>query len=554
MGEPQPPQVIIPLIDGRFLAIAPDGLRDGQRFFALSTLISAERLTTVPETLAFEIQKLGQVVFQPARHGDAAVALDALYRLRPKLRPAGATATGVVTTPDVNSGAQAAPVASLTPPTAIPTTPTGEAAHDIAAASESMAGGANDSAPVEGTPATPATPTTTPPAWDATPAAPPAYAYPPYSGAPLPPGAQPPPYVGAAPGSAPNPAYPPNLPYPPYPPYPPYAPGALAPGTPYPPYGAYPYGPPVAAPGAPASGLPPYPRGFGDLLGAIFSAYGKNFWPLVRLALVAVLLPEVVVGLAQSAIYVAVGANPLGPALDTSAPLLKQLGVNAAATGLTGPTMSVSQFQTYTQLNFIVALVALLAGAWEIALLAQGAREAALGRPVQLGAAVRAGLRRVLPTLGVSLLTTLISFAALAPGLLALALALAVATASPAVVFLSFMLISAGLVIAVFLSVRLTLAPYLAALGFGRAISRSWQLTRGHWWRVFGAIFLISLILGVVESLFTNVELASFLVSVAIVTPILLMVVTPLLTLTYTTLLYDLRVRHDGYPTVIREG
>ena len=554
MGESQPPQVVIPLIDGRFLAIGPDGIRDGQRFFALTTLLRAERLATVPETLAFEAQTLGQIVFQPARPGDAAVALDALYRLRPELRPAATTATGVVMSPDVNSGAQSETGAPAAAPSSTPTTPTWESIQGTAADTAPGEAAGADTAPVDGAPPTPASPTqpttlpppTPPPAapaWDATPAAPPAFAYPPYPGsapypgAPLPPG---------APGYQPNPAYPPT------PPYPPYAPGALPPGAQYPPYGAYPYAPPLAAPGAPASGLPPYPRGFGDLLGAIFTRYGKYFWPLVRLALVAVLLPEVIVGLAQVAIYVIVGANPLAPALDTTTPLLKQLGASVPATGLTGPTLSISQFQVYSQLNLLVVLVALLAGAWEVALMAQGAREAALGRPVRVGAAVRAGLRRVLPTLGITLLVALIAFAALLPGLIALTLA--AATGSAGAAFLGFVLISAGVVFAIFLSVRLTLAPYIAALGLGRSISRSWQLTQGHWWRTFGAIFLIGLIVSLVEGVFGNVQAASYLVGVAIVTPLVVMVATPLLTLTYTTLLYDLRLRHDGYPTVMREG
>jgi len=521
MGESQPPHVVIPLIDGRSLIIAPDGIRDGQRFFELSTLMRAERLSTVPESLAFEVQKLGQIVFQPARPGDAALALDALYRYRPELRPV----TAVSATPDVNIGAPVA--ASDATPAVSGTPPDGQ---------QATAPGATPTLP----PAWEATPAA-PPAWDATPAAPPVGAYPPYPGYSPYPGAPMPP--GAAPGAPSNPVYPG------YPPYPPYAPGFPPPGAPPTPYGAYPYGPPLAAPGAPTSGVPPYPRGFGELLGAIFSAYGRYFLPLVRLALVAILLPEVIVGLVQAGVYLIVGANPLGPALDTAAPLFAQMGVNVPASG---PTLSTGQFQVYSQLNLIIVLVGLLAGAWEVALMAQGAREAALGRPLRVGAALRAGLRRVLPTLGVTLLVGLITFAALLPGLLALGLT--IATGSSGAAFLGVALTTAGVVFAIFLAIRLSLAPYIAALGLGHAISQSWTLTQGHWWRVFGAVVLVSLIIGVVESLFANVQLASFLVGVAIVTPLIVTVATPLLSLTYMTLLYDLRVRRDGYPTVMREG
>lgn len=516
MGAPQPPQVVIPLIDGRSLVITPDGLREGDRSFAFTTILHAEILATVPETLALEVKQIGQIVFQLARPGDGAVALDALYRLRPELRPATSATLSAPASPDASSGAESAAPAT-------PTTP--------------------------GATIAPAAPVAAP-GWDATPAAPPVYSasppgysfyppypgYAPYPGAPMPPGASAPP----VPYFPPPPGYPPNAPY---------APGFPPPGANYPPYGAYPYGPPLAAPATPTNGLPPYPRDFGNMLGAVFTQYARYFWPLIRLALVAVLLPEVIVGLAQVGVYLLIGVNPFGPMVNTTTALYQQLGMSVPSIG---QSISVAQFQTYSQLNALTTIIILIASAWTVALMAQGAREVTLGRPLRLGAAVRAGLRRFLPTLGISLLTGLITFATLLPGLIAITIA--AFTNSVGAAFLGLVLLTAGLVIAIFLSVRLSLAPYITALRLGHSISRSWQLTRGHWWRVFGLIIIISIPLGIVVGLFTDVQYASFLVGVAIVSPLALAFTTPLISVTYTTLLYDLRVRRDGYPTVMSEG
>ena len=57
------------------------------------------------------------------------------------------------------------------------------------------------------------------------------------------------------------------------------------------------------------------------------------------------------------------------------------------------------------------------------------------------------------------------------------------------------------------LTTKLAFVPsaiVLERLGLGRAIARSWQLTRGSFWRILGTIVLVAVMLGVASQLVTT--------------------------------------------------
>ena len=79
----------IPLRDGTELRVAAGGVYAGETRYGLEQIQDARQVSPDPETIGLRVQGVGLVSLVPARAGDAAVALDTLYQLRPDLRPAG---------------------------------------------------------------------------------------------------------------------------------------------------------------------------------------------------------------------------------------------------------------------------------------------------------------------------------------------------------------------------------------------------------------------------------------------------------------------------------
>ncbi len=462
------PRVTIPLRDGTELVVGPEGVSLGERRFALESIQDARQVAPDPETVALRVAGSGMIEFQPARAGDGLVALEALFRLRPELRPAGF-----------------------------------EPAHAV------------------------------PPSFPPPPPQYPAPGSPPYGG-PYAPGMYPPPY--GQPG---------------------YAPGGFVP-VPMP----YPYGH-AGNPNAGLAELTPYPRGFGEILGAILQLYFKHWSKWLVLGLCVALLPAVLAGVAQVFVYLMLGLDPRTGSLQTP-----------ALTGTGGSTSATSPFHlpptdqliTYAAVTIGTLVVMLLLSAWQVAALGIGGREAVLGRAVRVGAALGGGLRRYFPSLASMFLLSVLKLAVVAPGLVCMAFALAsLLSAAPGDVnsqalqvgsglsCIALVLLIPGVIAAVLFQVRLGLAPYAAAterIGPLAALRKSWQITRGHFWRVAGVIVIIGLIVGIVGYAAGLVQLASVAVAILVVSPLLTAVMAPLDALAYTTLLYDLRLRKEGYAAV----
>lgn len=463
--------VAIPLAGGGELRVTAEAVTLDERRYELGRIQDALQVSPEPETVALRVAGAGMVEFRPARQGDGRVALEAIYRLRPELRPAGFEPPG-------------AP-AGLAP-----------APPDVAAF------------------------------------APPTTAYPPYPSA----GGYPPSPYGT-PGYAP-PGY----------------------GTPYaPPYGAH--------PNANGGEVTPYPRRFWELIAAIFQIYLRKLPAWLGLGLLVGALPG------------AIGAGFQLVLLDLQGPAAFS-GLQAGALG--GQTLPSSCRFTYHApaaatlardgaLLAGLAIAAAMLTSLATAALAIGAREALLGRRVRVGASVRGGLRRLPATLGVTVVTAALYALALGPALVCLELALvnlsgvdlcnASAAALPpnAVVGLfldvaGLALIVPGVLVFLLIFVRLGPAPYVAAtepVGAGRAIARSWRLTRGSFWRTLGVVLVTQIAALVIATPFGAADSPP----AAVALPALAHAVTaPLLAITWTAVLLDLRLRREGYDALRRGG
>ena len=83
------PGVRVAARDGGELSVSPDGVRIGARHFPLERIQDARQVSPDPETIALRVAGFPLVEFRPARQGDGRLALEAIYRLRPDLRPVG---------------------------------------------------------------------------------------------------------------------------------------------------------------------------------------------------------------------------------------------------------------------------------------------------------------------------------------------------------------------------------------------------------------------------------------------------------------------------------
>jgi hypothetical protein len=113
----------------------------------------------------------------------------------------------------------------------------------------------------------------------------------------------------------------------------------------------------------------------------------------------------------------------------------------------------------------------------------------------------------------------------------------------------------------IFLAVKWSMTfPAIVAERAGpfAAMRRSWQLTRGHWWRTFGTLLVVVLIsfvlafailvgFGAAVATSDSISELAFAVLITAVTIIVLAILYPLTAAIVTVLYYDLRVRNEGF-------
>ncbi len=436
------PLASITLRDGTQLQVATDGVHHGSQIISLAKIQDARRVSPNPEVIALRVAGTGLVEFEPEQSGEGSVLLEALFQLRPDLRPAG-------------FGSQEAS------PSGYP-----EASY-----------------------------------WGGT---------------------------GIRSG--------PSSPY----------------GSPAP----FGYGEIGAMAERRARGLlTPVPRGFGETIAAIFQLYGSKFRLWLLLGLGVVPLAAILDGGFSFLLFSHIlQLNSSSASFSTSSCFLPAIQLETGATLLRDGIASAALW-----------LLSLLVTSLQTAIMAIAARDAALDHPLAVKPTYGSAWRRFVPTLGASFLAGSAYWLVLAPGFLSYGYAYATGSrvnfcqgsgangSALVAVYLGSVLLVVGIVLAIVFAVRLGFAPYIAATSnvqARQAISRSWQLTRGHFWRAFFVILLTG------TAAYLVLYIASAfppLVTILIATPIASLLTVPFIALTYTLLLYDLRLRHDGYASLTQE-
>ncbi|KRB36231.1 glycerophosphoryl diester phosphodiesterase membrane domain-containing protein [Microbacterium sp. Root180] len=242
---------------------------------------------------------------------------------------------------------------------------------------------------------------------------------------------------------------------------------------------AYPAWTPASRPGI----IPLHPLPFGTILGRSFSALRSNPRVLLGFALIVQTLAYLVVIAAVGAIAFA----------SFSRLATLQFGTDeydAVAAGSTAIT--------------IIAGVVLGLAAGALGVIVQGivvteVAHAAVAEKLTLGALWRQVKPVVWRLIGYSLLLMLVIVAALAVvAVTTIAIAAAIGPAAIALMLLVFL---AAIPLTLWLSVKLLLVPaaiILEGATIGRALARSWTLTRRRFWPTLGVIVLISLVFGFV--------------------------------------------------------
>jgi len=259
-----------------------------------------------------------------------------------------------------------------------------------------------------------------------------------------------------------------------------YGPPPVGPGTSGPPYGqpqyARPYGQPEIKPGV----VPLRPLGLGEMLDGAVGVMRRYPRPTLGMsAAVAVVMALLNVVLLFTLLRPLADLDP-NASFGDSDQLQTLIGGAAAGFLLTG-------------------LLAVLTTAVLTGILTAVVGKAVLGQPLD----VRDAWQSVRPRLGklvaVSVLIAVLTAAVMFVSVLVAVLLVQIGGAGAALVGVPLAL--AGFLAAIYLAVRLSLAPcalVLERIGVRESLRRSWALVKGDWWRVFGISLLTFVIAGFV--------------------------------------------------------
>lgn len=251
-----------------------------------------------------------------------------------------------------------------------------------------------------------------------------------------------------------------------------------------------PYGPPTGWTPPPKPGLIPLrPLSFGTLIGAPFQVIRRNPKVTVGMALLIVGIPKTIGTLLLfSGFSLLISRIQFGTASDQSA-------------------LTAGAFGGFLLLTLASALISLVSGAvLQGFIVVEVARET-LGQKLTVRSLWHLCKSRVWALIGWALILTaawIVAFLLLALGVVLLSL-LGTAGAIFAILLAVFGLIAIGL-LAVWLVTKVALVPcavVLEKLPIRLAVRRSWSLTQGNFWKTFGVIALIFLIVSVVQEIVT---------------------------------------------------
>jgi len=243
--------------------------------------------------------------------------------------------------------------------------------------------------------------------------------------------------------------------------------------------------PPGFHPGDRPGIIPLRPMSVGEILDGAFRAIRANPKATFGLSLLIMGVTAVI----EAAVIALIMNATLLPLLGQGA---ADVGMQSLGTGLLASTVGA----LFAVLGVFVASIVLTA------LLIVSVSESVVGRVATIGQIWRAAKGQLWRLVGLTVLLALLSFV----GLMVLAAAVAILTAlliqvfdaSPfALVPVIFVAYLGFLVAIAYFVVRFMLASpalMLERIGPAAAIGRSWRLSRGHFWRIFGIMILATLI------------------------------------------------------------
>jgi len=322
-----------------------------------------------------------------------------------------------------------------------------------------------------------------------------------------------------------------------------------------------PSAPPIAYASKPGI-IPLRPLRLGEIFDGAFGAVRAN--PAVMLGLSAL-----VIG-AATLIGVALGqllARAIGPALN---PLFNDAELNQVlndfniGTGLDGTlNAGFDLANTTSQLfghSFGTGLTMLIASPILAGLLTLSVSQSVIGNKLSIGEVWGRVAPRIGALLAWTFLSAIVLFAAIFLAIL-LIVVISAAVASFSEGFAVLLGLGLGLALAlvlIWISVKLLFVPVAIVLenaSVGEAIRRSWRLSAGEFWRIFGIYLLAQILVGLVASLVTTpIGFLSGLVGAGgawVVTTIITSIISTLITSIFMagviSLLYiDARMRREG--------
>lgn len=251
-------------------------------------------------------------------------------------------------------------------------------------------------------------------------------------------------------------------------------------GAPQNPYGQPGYGPgqggfvppgPAFVPQAAKPGVMSLrPQNVGDIFDAAFQTIRGNPGGSVGTVIVGALLAAIL-----SAAFIITGAMNSSSAdgtPDTAA--LVVIGLAAPIAGLAAMASAAGLVHVFAQ--------------------------AVMGRRATVSASLRVGVRRMWSMLGVGLLMVVIMVAVMVPLILAIVLAASQDNGGP--IFLAVLVGIATICAVVWVGIRLCFAGHIVVMekaGPTTALRRSWQLTKGRFWRTLGITILAQLIVSAIS-------------------------------------------------------
>ncbi|GAA4367811.1 hypothetical protein [Agromyces bauzanensis] len=252
--------------------------------------------------------------------------------------------------------------------------------------------------------------------------------------------------------------------------------GAVDPGVygPPPPHGAW---TPPPKPGL----LPLRPLGFGTLLWAPFRTLRRNPAPTFGSGLVVQLVSAVATA-AVVVPFLTVAITRLEGATEADA--------DAILSGTVGG---------FLLLMLVPIAISIVVSAFLQGVMVVEVASGTLGDRLGFGALWRRAARRIWPLIGWTLFVGAALLVALTLLVLIVILAASISPIGLAVGITVAVLLGLGLVVlGAWIGVKLSLVPSVIVLeqaGIRTAMARSWRLTDGFYWRTFGTLFLVAVIL-----------------------------------------------------------